>query len=1029
MNFITDAGNYIKKIYATPDDGKANNDVFSSMNVDQQGNVINGGYSAEIQRKTPEITPTASTSTKTLVYGSNVTNVLTNYRSYTYRFTLACLTADQLNHPETYIDKPLNLVVLRSGGKGPNAMTPGNVPNTVAANSTPIDNNALINAAIQNANRLNTNSKLIEDFNKNSAGQFDMFIENVSIDTVMTFTEDTSSTQPTTVTFDVTEPYSVNGYLEALAAASVAAGWNNYIEAPFVLLIEWIGYPDDQNITDPVILKEKRYLTLKFGNMDMEITEKGTHYKCTGIPWQDQAHGIAGRFQDTVSATGSTVGELLSDLVKNFNNSLTKIREKTVSKDAAALHDVFDIKFDTIVNGNIVLDTSAPGQYAKTDISQANLYNDIDTKQFAMANAQDQGLGQINYPTANTATNFKVSDVSSVGTHKSAKLTFNNDVNLRDAIAEIIVNSTYVRNMISAVTDGTKYKEAQTVPYFLIYVQTEEIPNRDEIRNVPLRKYIFRILPYEIDIGRIPGFAKIERPLKDLKYRSCRSYNYIYTGNNTEILGFKLQYNYLFFEGIPAAQGANDSDKTKNTFQAPDNRTLLEKNKDYIIGKDNQDNSKNAGTPPTTKVVSSGKTDSPGNSVKANPGDPYQALAINLHKALINPQANMLTANIEIMGDPYFIVTGGIGNQVRTGTKSGGIDDTQAPHQGGDVIIDIVFQNPRDIGSTGFVEYNEVTKSPFHGAYRVMSCVSTFKDGVFKQNLTLTKLSGQDPTNSVQVINADSGYNSVSDPTGATTTEARDESKASNPDSSVSLTDTTNLGTPTPTSKFVNNAGAIGYGPLSQTFGVATDGLGKLTAQANLFGNAVVGGAQQLIKWNPTQTLNGVESKIAGLQGNISSLIPSAANIDQQISGLAKGLVGNVSASFNSVLNTLPSNVDLQQAATDGLSLKNIGNNFSNIPPSQPRAVVTDIALSVDDQQLIASKGVSGLADSRGVYVAELGKNAINSAEAEISSLGNSSQSLISRVSNIQNALQNPAQSAASPLTKLIGNISNIKLG
>ena len=45
-------------------------------------------------------------------------NVLNKYRSYTYNFTLAALHKSQLSTPEAYRGKPLDFVVLKSGGKG-----------------------------------------------------------------------------------------------------------------------------------------------------------------------------------------------------------------------------------------------------------------------------------------------------------------------------------------------------------------------------------------------------------------------------------------------------------------------------------------------------------------------------------------------------------------------------------------------------------------------------------------------------------------------------------------------------------------------------------------------------------------------------------------------------------------------------------------------------------------------------------------------------------------------------------------------
>ena len=122
------------------------------------------------------------------------TNILSNYRSFNYVFTFSALKSTTVNDPLKYRDSSLDLVIIRSGGKG----TKGIVSPT--------------------------NNELVNGFNKNSPGAFDMFIEDVEINSIMGFSENTSVSQPTTVSFDVIEPYSINGFIEALQVSAQAAG-------------------------------------------------------------------------------------------------------------------------------------------------------------------------------------------------------------------------------------------------------------------------------------------------------------------------------------------------------------------------------------------------------------------------------------------------------------------------------------------------------------------------------------------------------------------------------------------------------------------------------------------------------------------------------------------------------------------------------------------------------------------------------------------------------------------------------------
>ena len=56
--------------------------------------------------------------TKRLVAQLPEANILNSYRSVTYNFTLAGLKKDYLKDPKKYRESELDLVILKSGGKG-----------------------------------------------------------------------------------------------------------------------------------------------------------------------------------------------------------------------------------------------------------------------------------------------------------------------------------------------------------------------------------------------------------------------------------------------------------------------------------------------------------------------------------------------------------------------------------------------------------------------------------------------------------------------------------------------------------------------------------------------------------------------------------------------------------------------------------------------------------------------------------------------------------------------------------------------
>jgi hypothetical protein len=102
---------------------------------------------------------------------------------------------------------------------------------------------------------------------------------------------------------------------------------------------------------------------------------------------------------------------------------------------------------------------------------------------------------------------------------------------------------------------------------------------------------------------------------------------------------------------------------------------------------------------------------------------------------------------LEIIGDPFYIVQGGIGNTRPTALNKSDLfeitTDGEANHISGDIHVYLNFQNPVDYDkSTGLMKLNQNT--PFSGVYYVASINSRFSEGQFKQTLELLRLPNQE---------------------------------------------------------------------------------------------------------------------------------------------------------------------------------------------------------------------------------------------------------------------------------------------
>lgn len=678
---------------------------------------------------------------KTGIVGTGETNVLNGYRSVTYMFTLAGLPKDYLKDPTKYRQGELDLVILKSGGKGFVGISPPEKVSDQQAATVQSDlaNDPTVGSAIQENNVKNVeklqsnNNELVELFNKESPGRFDMFIENVEIETIMAANEEGNTAKPTKITFDIIEPFSINGLLEAMHVASVAAGYTTYRNTPFLLKMEFVGYPDDADLPEPEIVpKSTRYMPIVFTKMAVEVTEKGTRYRCSALPVNDRAFGLPNTLAKPIKMTGSTVKEILSDLMVN----LTKQKAR-VSPDADPLHietdnfeptDLYEIKFPSRSQENGWQDTPENEIAASQllDIARdSNLFKMIPPEKSTKPN---------NYKDKSNKKPETSNDPSVKYVPGQTVIQFTEGATVDSIITSVIRDSVYVKTLLKEIKD--KVDSYGMLEYFTVNMQVENLEKISPITKEPYKKYIYTVTPYKVHISRIPPYGSLSYPEKNLKKLSRREYNYLYTGENVDVLNFKLEFNHLFFEAVPPSMGNKETPASKGTAGRSGASTV------QVQGTPVNDQKEHEVPLPPTRASPVDVQATGGNALQPR-NDPYSNMAKAMHEAIINSKSALLKGELEILGDPFYLVTGGMGNYNPKLDGNGATEDGEAAYQYAEVLVTINFRNPVDINpDTGMMQFDE-NRIPFSGVYRVIKAKSSFKDGVFKQRLEVMRFNGQ----------------------------------------------------------------------------------------------------------------------------------------------------------------------------------------------------------------------------------------------------------------------------------------------
>jgi len=723
------------------------------------------GVSPGIEVKTVNTSPQPAESTmagSVPVYnkGASAGNILNNYRSVSYNFTLAALSTTSLTDPASYSKSAQDFIILKSGGKGTGGVaTPG--ATDISSTSNLDEQMNMINKSLQARDE-------IQGFNQNSPGRFDMFIDNVEIETIMAFNFDTGVTLPTKIRFDVFEPYSINGFMEALQVSAVAAGYQTYVDASFLLKVEFVGYPDDQDLPSPKSIgNSTRYFVFGFTGLEVSITETGTKYACAAVPYNERSFGMTNTLKKPVQARGSTVKAVLKDFIDAINKQL-EVSDKE-SKATVVGNDKYDIKFqkwddvngfvdsdgNNIVDSDIILsptkDNENPALQDPQQATMQNAYHLIKTAPAQTATPRAnlpaslqnlQGTSPQITGVPSTGSNNATPKMVTVGDNPAVTtvpaINFTENSNIHTCITDIIRYSTYITSLLKNIGQSNKNNPDPNgmIEYFTVRLEVTNLAQINSIEKRPFQRFTYVVSPYKVHYTKIPNYSDMIKDTSKLLAIANRSYNYIYTGENIDVLNFKLNFNTLFFEAIPVGGGTNNTPNVKNS-AAPSN-TPVEKitERANSVAKESElPTSRQKISPAGTTIMSES-----GISGGQRQDDSYFALATSMHEAIVNAKASMITGEIEILGDPFFLVTGGMGNYNPKPSAIGVTGDNEANFNYGSVLININFRNPTDIGEDGFMQFSKLL--PFSGIYMVTTVNSRLTGGVFKQTLNMLRLPG-----------------------------------------------------------------------------------------------------------------------------------------------------------------------------------------------------------------------------------------------------------------------------------------------
>jgi len=704
--------------------------------------------------------------------GEPFPNELNDFDSYNCLFTLSVLSGVAINFPdETYRKDILGPIILKSGGTG---------------------------------DILNSNAIRLTNFKSkaNPSGRFDAFIDNVRISGIIGFNQATGNTNSTSVSFQIVEPYSTGLFFQTVQVAAFQAGWANWLDMPMLLSLEFKGHKtaNQQNFRAAL---SRKHIPIKLREVSMKITGQGTVYQCEAYPWNEKAYSTdVNKLLSATSIEGGTVQQMLQtgsqekklSLQNVINDSLReKAKKLEIEPDRVLI--IFPIDLQTGNNSNKTDDkkdpptatVSAPAASSKESDSVIFSKLGVESKEDSLFQ-KEENLNPIGKSPIGFGDDVKKAEAAfgredavydeKTGTFTRGSLQisktqgtakFEANTSITDAINEIVLASDYGRRAL----DPSNIDKDHKVNWWRIETQCYILSTNKKLKGN--QRYptlsVFRVVPYKIDYTNFVPGAQPAKKIEEKKYNAVKKYEYLYTGKNLDILDFSIDFKTSFYQALNADGGKNNESLQQNLQEEEKEqggkKIDVERDAADIFGASNLDSDEtnyNPGQAQTKVITLYSETSMNAKVGGITAGDDASTIAARQFNKAINTGTDMISLNMKILGDPFYIADSGIGNYSAKATNVPEMNSDGAMNaQDGEVYILVNFRNPIDLNpNEGLYDFGNKGKivPEFSGLYRVYQVESSFERNVFTQQLKLMRMMNQDlkPTDSSDKSPAKSAF-------------------------------------------------------------------------------------------------------------------------------------------------------------------------------------------------------------------------------------------------------------------------------
>lgn len=587
-----------------------------------------------------------------------------------------------------------------------------------------------------------------ENFKRNQYFHTDMYIDNLRMTTVIGHNSRSRGTNVIDINFTIVEPYGMT-LIERLLKVCDDYKIKRWDQMIFMLQIDFFANDDSGNIVS-TITDHIKYLPIKIIDIKIKVNTKGSEYRVTAIP---ASH--VGLLEST--ATTPVIFEVLSKTVEEFftsdgsENRSSDTQEQGRPVPFSADYSVPVAKgFRAAQNGEKPADARVEKIYSY--VSAMNNYqrhlkekghqDHADEYRFVIEDENLRKSKIIHQAKNNSIANSQMNNAQSPGETPDPEneLTrINAGSSVLDVINLIVRNSEYYTDLIKNSNEQNATVRDKPVTLHKV-VSKVEFGAWDSKRNVYQKKITYVIRKYNYHNTKSPDVQK------SLPSKWAKEYYYMYTGKNTEIIDFDIDFNTMFFTVLTADR--ERAGKNTVTYNSEGYSYYgagpIEPDQDGIIAQ-NQYQYK-----PITQAGAARASTADGQVVQAN--DFYSSL-------MSSSRGDMINIKLKISGDPHLIKQDDSFFNPDSETIKGVFNRNNSLNSdAGEIFAYLSFRSPDDIDlNTGMYSFRDGI-STFSGIYKMITVDNVFDRGSFTQSIDMVRLFDQ-PTDRVSgTRTAESSY-------------------------------------------------------------------------------------------------------------------------------------------------------------------------------------------------------------------------------------------------------------------------------